>query len=237
MRNFDMIVFDMAGTTVRDINEVEFCFQQAAHETGLVAPAERIIGMMGWSKKLVFQTLWLEQLKGLSGTMIDSKIDESYALFKVILENHYKTKEVVPVENCLEVFAELKKMGIKIALTTGFYRNVTNIILSRLGWDEGLDNNFVQKGNGIVNCSVASDDVALGRPAPFMIYHAMEKLNVTDVRRVINLGDTPSDLLSAHNANVGINLGVSFGTHSKKQLEQHPNTSIIDSLEELLDYL
>jgi phosphonatase-like hydrolase len=237
MAKFDLIVFDMAGTTVRDLNEVENCFLEAAQQTGLEAPSERIIGMMGWSKKLVFETLWNEQLPSAPQYEVESMIDSSYLIFKSILENHYRTQEVRTVENCKEVFEQVRNKGVKIALTTGFYREVTNIILNRLGWDDGLNEQFVQTGPGPIDCSISSDEVAFGRPAPYMIFKAMEKTQIFDTRKVINIGDTPSDLQSGHNARVGLNLGVSYGTHSYEQLSQLPHNHIISDISTVLDFI
>ena len=47
MSEIKLIVFDMAGTTVRDENEVLHCFFEAANQTGLVADAEKVNAMMG----------------------------------------------------------------------------------------------------------------------------------------------------------------------------------------------
>ncbi|MFN6067079.1 MAG: phosphatase, partial [Pseudanabaena sp.] len=41
MSKIKLVVFDMAGTTVRDDREVEQCFMQAAANTGLQAPTDR----------------------------------------------------------------------------------------------------------------------------------------------------------------------------------------------------
>lgn len=227
----------MAGTTVRDLNEVESCFLKAAQQTGLEAPTDRIIGMMGWSKNLVFKTLWNEQFPNTPQAEVQQKIERSYHLFKSILETHYRTQEVCPVENCIEVFKQARAQGVKIALTTGFYREVTNIILNRLGWDNGLNEHYIQTGDGIIDCSITSDEVLRGRPAPYMIFRAMEKMHVADVRKVINIGDTPSDLQSGHNARVGLNLGVSYGTHSHEQLSKLPHDHIISDISTVLDFL
>ena len=237
MASYDLIVFDMAGTTVRDKNEVEICFLKAAKETGLYAENDRIVSMMGWSKRLVFETLWKEQMSGASAKDLTTKIDESYRVFSKVLEDHYLTQQVLPVEGCVELFEKLKSEGIKIALTTGFYRKVTDIILQRLGWDEGLDEDYLQQGNGIIDCSVTSDQVALGRPSPYMIYRSMELLKVQNVKRVVKIGDTPSDIEAGINAAVGLNLGVSYGTHTAKQLNQLPNDGIISSISEILEFI
>lgn len=225
-----LVVFDMAGTTVKDENEVENCFFAAANETGLTATRERINSMMGWSKRLVFETLWQEQLPEIPATELEERIERSYVTFKNILEDHYRTQPVEPTEGCIELFKDLKSRGIKIALTTGFYREVTDIILNRLGWDKGLDTHH--KGGEIIDASIASDEVEAGRPAPFMIQRAMELLNIESPQQVVKIGDTPSDLEAGKRAQCQLSLGVTNGTHTTEQLSQYDNDGLIHSLSE-----
>lgn len=234
----------MAGTTVRDNKEVETCFAEAAQRTGLVVSAERITAVQGWAKRFVFETLWQEQLHARNagpspsnGSELEAKVDHSYAVFRSILENHYQTSEVVPTPGCLDLFAFLKASRVKIALTTGFYRQVTDIILNKLGWNRGLDARYVGGPASLINVSVASDEVAQGRPAPLMIQQAMLTLGITDPRRVINLGDTPSDLESGKRAGCALSLGITNGTHTRQQLERHPNDGLYASLTDVQRFL
>ncbi|MCK3684814.1 HAD family hydrolase [Maribellus sp. YY47] len=237
MDQIKMVVFDMAGTTVKDDNEVERCFVLAAQKTGLKYTTEEIIAMMGWSKRLVFETLWKKNLPNAEDAEIQYKTDHSYAEFKVILENNYLTQSVSPVEGAKEIFSYLKKEDVKIVLTTGFYRKVTDIILQRLGWDKELDENYKGNSNSIIDLSVSSDQVASGRPSPAMINKAMEVFGVSDPKRVVKIGDTPSDLQAGRNANCYLSLGVTYGTHSYDQLAKYDNDGLLDSIVELKKYL
>ena len=237
MDKIEMVVFDMAGTTVKDKNEVEKCFVEAAKQTQLPYVREDIIAMMGWSKKKVFETLWNKALPNEPSETIQSKVSESYEMFKQILEDHYRKAEVSPSENCLETFKALREKGIKIALTTGFYREVTNIILNRLGWDKNLDEQYVSKGESVIDISIASDEVEAGRPEPFMIQKAMKVLNVNDASKVINIGDTPSDILSGNNAGCKYSFGVCNGTHTKEQLAALPNDGLLENIGEIKNFI
>ncbi|MEB3277575.1 MAG: HAD family hydrolase [Lyngbya sp.] len=234
MANIQMVVFDMAGTTVKDQNEVQDCFFQAAKSTGLNTDSERINSMMGWSKKLVFQTLWAEQI-GSENPHNPEKVERSYREFKNILENHYLTRPVEPTEGCLEVFNWLKQNQIKIALNTGFYRKVTQIILQRLGWDKGLNSNYIGSENSLIQVSVTPDEIYNneGRPAPYMIQKAMYKLGLKDSKKVIHIGDTPVDLEAGINGNCLLSLAVTNGSHSREQLQQYLNDGLLNALIEL----
>jgi len=237
MKNLKMVVFDMAGTTVKDENEVESCFVEAAETTGLSYSVEEIVSMMGWSKRLVFETLWRKNLPGDLESTIQQKTDNSYIKFKQVLENHYLTKPVVPTEGTLEVFQECKEKNIKIVLTTGFYRKVTDIILHKLNWDKGLDANYQGNGNSVIDLSLSSDQVRNGRPAPDMILKAMEIFNIDDPKQVIKIGDTPSDLQSGRNANCLYVFGVTNGSHTMDQLKVFDNDGLLANISELKKYL
>src|SRR5213078_1792559 len=103
MQPIELVVFDMAGTTVTDQHEVERCFAEAAAQTGLSVSDERILAMQGLAKRYVFETLWKEQI-GEAHPDIAQHTDVSYAAFRTILENHYLTQGATPTEGCLETF-------------------------------------------------------------------------------------------------------------------------------------
>jgi len=63
-------------------------------------------------------------------------------------------------------------------------------------------------GGAFFDAAVCGDDVAQGRPAPYLIFRAMESASARNVHRVANVGDTALDLLAGHNAGVRWNVGV-----------------------------
>ena len=232
-----LVVFDMAGTTVQDKKEVETCFARACEYVGLNVSAERILALQGYSKIEVFKMLWDEK-SGKDHPEYEENVIYSYDYFRMILEEHYRTHEILPTEGCLETFDFLRKNNIKIALTTGFYRVVTNIILEKLGWLDGLEYNYVNtSGRSVIDVSIASDEVPKGRPEPYMIQKAMHLLGVTDAYEVINIGDTPSDLKSGVSAGCRLSLGVVNGTHTRQQLTVLRNDGLLESVKDLKDII
>ncbi|HEY0108119.1 MAG TPA: HAD hydrolase-like protein, partial [Fibrella sp.] len=170
---------------------------------------------------------------GPSHAQLTAHVDASYQRFTEVLEAHYLTHDITPTAGCLDAFAFLREQEIAIALTTGFYRKVTDIILKKLGWLEGLNAGYVGTKQSVIQVSIASDEVPQGRPEPLMIQKAMHLLGITNPEVVVNVGDTPSDLLSGRTAGVGLNLGVINGTHSREQLIIYPHDQLIGSLAEL----
>jgi phosphonatase-like hydrolase len=106
-------------------------------------------------------------------------------------------------------------------VNTGFDRDITGILLDALGWEN------------IADAVICGDDVAQGRPAPYMIFRAMEQTGTMDMRQVLNVGDTVSDLQAAHNARVAVSVGVLSGAHRRAQLEREPHTCLIGSIADL----
>ena len=128
------------------------------------------------------------------------------------------TSEAQPVVGAAESFAWLRGRGIKLALNTGFDRDITTLLIDALGWRD------------MAEAVICNDDVSQGRPAPYMIFRAMELTGTMDVRHVLNVGDTVSDLQAAHNAGVGLSVGVLSGAHTREQLAQEPHDCLIDSV-------
>ncbi len=234
MNNVKLVVCDMAGTTVQDKKEVETCFAKACKKTRLVVSEERILALQGYSKIEVFKKLW-EEKTSTNHPDYDDNVQFSYLTFKDILETHYINSEIKPTEGCLETFAFLKDNNVKIALTTGFYREVANIILTKLGWLVGLNSEYISTTNlSVIQASVTSDEVARGRPEADMIFRAMELLEIRSAAEVINIGDTPSDLISGNKAGCLRTLGLTNGTHTFQQLKPFANDGLLPQLDALI---
>lgn len=223
-----MVVFDMAGTTIKDNDEVLTCFYDACQVSGLGADKKRLNALMGWSKVEVFRLLWREELGDSLKEVerIERQAAQSYDIFREILENYYYTHDVEPTEGCLEIFEFLKSHNIKIALNTGFYRAVTDILLKKLAWTVGHDIDF----------SIASDEVLRGRPEPYMIQTAMQRFDIKDVRQVIKIGDTPVDLQEGQKVGCW-NFGLTNGTHTRAELEGYENDGLFESLNDFKIFL
>ncbi len=216
-RQIQLVVCDMAGTTVKDEHEVESCFTKAAMQTDLKMTDEEILAVQGWAKRHVFEVFWERQVGNKNGEW-QRKVDNSYAVFRKILEDHYTKNPIYPTEGCIELLAFLKEKKIPVALTTGFYRKVTNIILGKLGWLQALNKEYVGNMSTTIQASIASDEVANGRPQPDMIFRAMQLLHIKDAKQVVNIGDTPSDIESGKKAGCLHSFCVTNGTHTAEQL-------------------
>lgn len=235
MKKIRLVVFDMAGTTIRDNHEVESCIFEAALLTGLDISPNRVHDMNGLPKRLVFETLWKDVI-GASHPDYPGKVEKSYEAFREILERHYRTEPVHPTEGAVETLGWLRSIGIKIAFNTGFYREVADIILRRLGWDKGLDEKY--SGGDLIDLSVTpSETGGKGRPHPDMILYAMDMLGISDPKEVVKIGDAPVDILEGKAAGCRLSLGLTNGCHRREELEAVLPDGLLGSLHELKAFL
>jgi phosphonatase-like hydrolase len=214
-----LVVFDMAGTTVHDEGLVLECFVAAAESVGLNVTREELNDRMGMSKFKVFDELAKRQLG--KGKAAEDLRDTGYAIFCRVLESAYEKAGVAPVRGAEKVFELLHTHQIKCALNTGFYRKVTDIIVDKLNWRNAVD------------AIICVDDVAVGRPSPYMIFEAMQRTKVRAVDEVVVVGDTPSDMIAGKRSGARAVVGVLSGAHTGSTLRRYPATHILESVRDL----
>lgn len=177
---------------------------------------------MGASKREANQGL-LEQA-GVDAS--DATVDSAFADFRTRLSAAYRAERPTPFAGVPEVIAGLRGAGIKVALTTGFDREVITALLTAMGWDEG-----------VLDAVVCIDDVPAGRPAPYMIFRAMEATGVADVRTVLTAGDTIRDVEAGRNAGAGFVLAVRTGEVGSETLAAAGPTEVLDGVVNLPAFL
>jgi len=218
----ELVVFDMAGTTVYDDDFVHRALQEALRHAGVDATRDDINAVMGRPKPLAIRS-FLEAEHD-APDALDAAVEAAHDDFIDRINAFYATDSAVcEVEGVSALFAQLQDAGIKVGLDTGFSRSTADVIIDRLGWDD----------DGLLDASVTSDEVDHGRPAPDMIYHLMEATGVDDVERVVKLGDAPSDLQEGDRAGCRLVIGVTKGSHTRDELAPYPHTHLIDTVADL----
>lgn len=217
----ELVVFDMAGTTVHDDDTVGIHLREALREGSVEVSLEQVNTAMGWPKPVAIRHL-IELARGHGGD--DDEVDRIHRSFVERMVHHYATDPSVrEVAGTSHVFRWLKARGIKVAVDTGFSRPIADAILARTGW----------ASRGLLDVSVTSDEVERGRPHPDMIELAMARARVSDPSRVVKVGDTPSDLQQGRAAGCGLVIGVTRGSHTREQLEPHPHDLLLPSVASL----
>ncbi len=208
-----LVIFDMAGTTVEDRGQVAAAFAETLAANQIAITAEDVHRVRGASKR--------EAIRNLLRSSAPEAADRVYAQFREHLSARYVEGGVRPVAGADGVIAALRARDIKVALTTGFDREIAALLVSALGWTTAID------------AMVCGDDVWNGRPAPDLILEAMRLTSVRDRALVANAGDTTLDLESAARAGVKWNIGVLTGAHTREALSRAPHTHLVESVANL----
>jgi phosphonatase-like hydrolase len=215
----ELVVLDIAGTTVEEHQAVYVALREAVQAGGGDPSTEDIQRWMGAGKR--------EAIAAMLGPSASSDaIDAAFADFRRRLQLAYLHQPPEPLPGVAHAISQLRQRGIKVALTTGFDREVTDSLLETIGWD-----------NSIVDAVICVDDVPAGRPAPYMIFAAMQALDVRDVRAVLTAGDTIRDLEAGTNAGAAIVVGVLTGGQDSAALTAGPHTHILASVADIPDLL
>jgi phosphonatase-like hydrolase len=221
MSRIKLVVFDIAGTIIEDHGEVFRAFAKALMERGIPFGENELLGWKGASKREVIRH-FARQLDPKGD--VEEIVEVCYQRFRSELEKCY-CEQATPIKGALETFHWCRVHDIQIATTTGFCREISDLVLKHTGWRD------------LFSANVSSGDVRQGRPAPYMIFHAMEATGVLDVQEVVNAGDTPLDLQAGTNAGVAGVVGVLTGARDRESLEREAHTHIIASVAELPDLI
>jgi len=222
VRKIQLAVFDIAGTTVKDEDFVAEAFIGAFEDAGIAINIQHVNPLMGFRKIDAITTL-LDQMGVDRGDGFPAYVHE---LFERRMISFYATsEEVVPLPHAEELFGRLRSAGVYVALNSGFPRVVVDAILERLGW----------QASGMIDFSIASDEVPVGRPYPFMIQKIMQAAGVSDSEYVMKVGDTTVDIEEGRLAGCGLVVAVTTGAQSREELLRASPDRIIDGLNELFD--
>jgi phosphonatase-like hydrolase len=228
-----MVMFDLSGTTVHDDSGVRDCLYMAAREFDLKTTPDEILLHMGTNKIHLYQfllarsqgkTIDLEDFEKIKDPSTYEMAKKVFDRFEELMIQHYRAM-VREIPGASDTFHWCHDHGIKVATDTGFHRKITEAIMDGLGWVK----------DGLIDLSVDVESIpdGRGRPAPFMIFHAMEKLNVQSVHEVIKVGDTPADMLEGRNAGCRGVVGVLTGPRQVSDWGKYWHTHLIPSVKEL----
>ena len=188
-KSIRLVVFDWAGTTV-DFGSCApaAAFVEVFAQHGVQVSADEARQPMGLNKRdhlvaMLSDPAVAERWKTTNGKpWTQQDVDRMYAAFAPIqlrtIEQH---ADLTP--GLLGVVSELRSRGIQIGATTGYFHEAAAAVALRAA-DSGYK----------PDVSICADDVPAGRPAPWMIYRVMERLNVYPARLVVKVGDTTADV-------------------------------------------
>jgi len=220
-REIEMVVFDMAGTTVDEQNVVYKTLHKAIIAANVEVSLETVLEYGAGKEKH-------KAIKDVLTHLKSDKLKDSQTIFdnfKKLLVVAYEFLEVKPIKGVEKVLLNLRSEGVKVVLNTGYDRKTAALLLDKLQWDEKIH----------YDALITASDVVNGRPHPDMIFQAMELFGITDASKVLKAGDSAIDIEEGKNAGCGITVGVLSGAQTKVQLEKQKPTYVLESLVNLKD--
>ncbi|TAG54123.1 MAG: phosphonatase-like hydrolase [Runella slithyformis] len=222
MKNLQLVVFDMAGTTIDEQNAVYKTIHLAINEAGYACSLAVVLEFAAGKEKR-------QAIKDVISYLIDNEpfgaaVDAIHEDFKQKLDTVYASGIAKTMPDAAQVFEALRKRNIKIALNTGYTRAVAELLMRQIGWSIPET----------VDALVTASDVAYGRPQPDMILEAMRLLRITDPQQVAKIGDSAIDITEGHNAGCGLVAGVLTGAQNRHQLMAAAPTHLFETLSDLL---
>ena len=198
LKNAQLIVCDMAGTVINEkgiiYNTIEKTLNRMGFETG------KKESWYGREKKEVLYNEIRNNM--VNSHFIEDTVNIVEKELVKELENEYfsNTSEVKLMHPDLPIlFERLRYNGIKMTLNTGYPEQLQEKIIKHFDMTDYIDD------------FISSEDVIMGRPAPYMIYHLMERQYIMNPDCVVKIGDTNYDILEGKIAKCGLTVGVLSG--------------------------
>jgi len=220
-KKMELVVFDMAGTTIDEDNVVYKTVQQVINEEGFTISLADVLEHAAGKEKHQAITDVLKACTSLKE--VGPVADKAFSKFKPALAAAYNQLEIRTFEGTEALFKDLRDHGIRVVLNTGYDRLTAQLLLNKLGWTVGKT----------IDGLVTADDVENGRPEGDMILLAMKITGISDSEKVLKVGDSAIDIEEGKNAKCGLTAGVLTGAQNKAQIEAANPTYILESLTEL----
>lgn len=206
----DLMVCDMAGTTVQEGGLVYQILQKSMIEDGLKVSDEDFHPWHGAKKEQVIEHF--ARQNGGDDTEVEQTVLRISHTFLAQIEKAYFSADSSSVslidEDLIGYIRRLQGAGVQVSLDTGYPPEVQGPLVKGLGLDK------------VVNAYISSYQVAEGRPYPYMIFNLMERCGIQSVKRVCKVGDSRRDMEMGRNAGCGLVVGVLSGADSAEDLLQ-----------------
>ncbi|MFF2588898.1 phosphonoacetaldehyde hydrolase [Peribacillus butanolivorans] len=183
------VIFDWAGTTVDygcfapvqvfvevfSIRGIDITIEEARKPMGLLK-IDHIRELLNMTR---ISNLWVTAFgKEPNEKDVNALYRDFEDLLFKVLQNYVK-----PVPGLIELVSSLRQQGIKIGSTTGYTREMIDVVAGE-----------AKKWGYQPDSIVASSEVPTGRPAPWMCFQTAINLQVYPLSKIVKVGDTISDI-------------------------------------------
>ncbi|MFC4274985.1 HAD-IA family hydrolase [Achromobacter aloeverae] len=206
---YSLVVFDWDGTLMDSTHNIVAAIQAACRDLDLPVPTA---SQASWVIGLSLESALRHAVPDLPKSMMPRFL-ERYRVNYLLRDPELKLFEGVR-----ELLTDLAQRDVRLAVATG---------KSRVGLNRAL------AASGLVDMfhATRTADETFSKPNPAMLHEIMAELDVPP-ERVVMIGDTSHDLQMAANAAVH-GVGVTYGAHTRKELETCMPQVIVETVAEL----
>jgi phosphoglycolate phosphatase len=208
-----LAIFDVDGTLVDSRQILQASADAAFADLGLIAPPyDQLRKIVGLSLR--------EGLAQLAPDLEAGQIEALLAHYRRSFQTlHRDPAFIEPLyDGAAALLDRLKREGWKIAMATGKSRRGVETIMAMHGWADLFDT---------THCA----DDGPGKPDPAMVQAALKAMGMAP-RQAVMIGDTAHDVGMAKAAGVRV-LGVTWGFHTRDEIEASGPDEVVDTFAEL----
>ena len=210
-----LLVSDMAGTTVQEKGIV---YSALFRTIKIIKPnlqKSEITRFTGHKKSDVIKHFVLNE-NIISPKSIIKNLNSEFNYF---LKKEYMNNPTIKLihPDLPDYFNMLRYNGIRVALNTGYNKDIQNILVDKLNMINFIDD------------YISSEEVKNGRPFPYMIHELMERNNIDDISQVVKVGDTVSDIREGKNACCDT-VAVLSGADNLRMLKKEEPTFVVNNI-------
>lgn len=209
MAGFGLYIFDLDGTLVDSFGDLVRTVNRVLGELGLgELPPQQVSGYIGQGARFLLARS-LEAAGADPQRWLEPAREHFYPLYAKHMLDHTVFYE--GVEETLEALAH---SGVKLALCTNKPMELTQKMLTALGWNERF-----------LWC-LGGDSLARKKPDPMPLLHILERAEVP-ASRTLMVGDSVFDIAAGKAAGVWT-CGVTYGGHAAARLQEEGAHFLID---------
>ncbi len=189
------VILDWAGTTIDYGSQAPATvFVEVFERHGVTISLDEARGPMGTAKKEHIRQLTQTEAIAFRWQAVHDRlpteedVETMYEAF-IPLQLEALTQHAALIPGTLEAVADFRRRGLKVGSNTGYNRAMLDIILAE-----------AQKQGYEPDSAVCSDDVPVGRPAPWMALHNAMDMGVYPMEVVVKVDDTVPGLEAGLNA-------------------------------------
>ncbi len=212
--NFDLVVFDWAGTMVdfgceAPVKALIEAF--AAESVPIDAAAAR--RDMGKAKRDHVEGLFLQPPVAAAWQACHGRVADAEDMERIMtrlgpLMRDHAARSATLIPGARETFDQIRAAGLKVASSTGYTREMMQPVLARAAAQGYVPDHVVCSGETLA-----------GRPSPLMIYKACVELGVWPLSRVVKVDDAEVGIAEGKAAGV-FTVGVASGNLLGLSLEE-----------------